>query len=271
VDRSLELKLSLLACLAISAGYAVYAWVTTPSGGHPIGYALGIIGMLLMLSTETLYSLRKRVSWLRWAGPLRWWLSAHIFTGIVGPFLVLTHSAFRFQGVAGFTLALTGLVVASGFFGRYLYTAIPRTQAGVEATAAELEAEIELVRGVVRDLARQRSAAVQALVEAETRPRAGARGGWWMVLARSWDERRYRSQLSRRIRQLEKAERRRLNNIEHLLAQRRRLERQMQMLDSARRLFSWWHVGHVPLGLALFGSAAVHIVATFYFGAGPWP
>jgi len=269
MDRSLELKLGLLACLAITAMYAVYDWLTVPSGGHPIGYGLGIIGMLLMLSTETLYSLRKRVGWLRRAGPLRWWLSVHIFTGIVGPFLVLTHSAFKFQGVAGFTMALTGLVVASGFFGRYLYTAIPRTRAGVEATAAELEAEIQYVQTALAELALQRSAAVRTLVEAEARGKVNVPGKWIRVLMRSWDEWRYRRQLHHRIRQLEKAEKRKLSDVERLLAQRRKLERQKQMLDSARRLFSWWHVAHVPLGLALFGSAAVHIVATFYFGAGP--
>ncbi|MBU4034462.1 MAG: hypothetical protein KKG34_06645, partial [Proteobacteria bacterium] len=35
----------------------------------------------------------------------------HIFTGIVGPFMVLLHSSWQFNGLAGVTLLLTGVIV----------------------------------------------------------------------------------------------------------------------------------------------------------------
>jgi hypothetical protein len=60
------------------------------------------------------------------------WLKFHIFTGIVGPFLVLLHSSWKFNGLAGATLLLTGVIVLSGFIGRYIYTRIPRTADGIE-------------------------------------------------------------------------------------------------------------------------------------------
>jgi hypothetical protein len=267
---TLELELSLLVCLLLSGVYLGYMLLAEPSGGHAFGHALGIIGTGLMLATETLYSMRKRLGWLSWAGPLRYWLSVHIFTGLVGPFLVLMHTAFEFRGLAGFTWVLTVMVVASGFLGRYLYTALPRTLAGAEASATELALAADQVQAGLAGLVRQRSAAVQALVAADTaRPRV-RRDGASLVLLRGWDDWRYRRRLHQAVRKLERTEQSRLTEIERLLARRRSLERQARTLESARRLLSAWHVAHVPMGLALFGSVAIHVAATLYFRAGLW-
>jgi hypothetical protein len=270
MDQSLELKLSLLVCLGLSGVYVVYELLAEPSGGHPFGHGLGIVGTLLMLSTETLYSLRKRTAWLRRAGPVRYWLSAHIFTGIVGPFLVLTHTAFEFRGLAGITMLLTALVVASGFLGRYLYTAIPRSLAGVESSSTDLADEIDLTQTTLATLAAQYSPAVQALVAADARRQRRVRGDWAMVLLRGWDDWRYRLHLRGQIRKAQQAERRTLRDVERWLMRRRSLERQLRMMQAARRLLSVWHVAHVPMGVALFSSIAIHVTATLYFGAGLW-
>jgi hypothetical protein len=269
MDDSLELKLSLLVCLGLSGTYVVYELVAEPGGGHPFGHWLGIIGTLLMVSTEALYSLRKRTNWLRF-GPVRYWLSVHIFTGIVGPFMVLTHSAFEFRGLAGFTMAITAVVVVSGFLGRYLYTAIPHSIAGAAATSADLAAGINEVQQILNQMTEKRSAAVQALVEADARRRRQIRGDWALVLLRGWDDWRYRRSLHSQIRRLEKTEKQKLGDIERILNRRRSLERQMRMMQGARRLLSAWHIAHVPMGVVLFGSAAVHIAATVFLGAGLW-
>jgi hypothetical protein len=183
---------------------------------------------------------------------------------------VLAHTAFEFRGLAGFTLALTALVVASGFVGRYLYTAIPRSLAGAETGAAELEASVEQVQRGLATLARQHSAAVRALVEADAQRARRPRGDLALVLLRGWDDWRYGRRLRGAVRRLERSERRALGEVERLLLRRRTLERQVRMLESARRLLAVWHVAHVPMGLALFGSVAIHVVATLYFRAGLW-
>ncbi len=267
MDESLELKLSLLVCLGLSGVYVVYELVAEASGGHPFGHWLGIIGTLFMVSTEVLYSLRKRTTWLRWGGPVRYWLSAHIFTGIVGPFMVLMHTAFEFRGLAGITTFLTVLVVGSGFLGRYLFTAIPRSLAGVEASASDLADEIERVQATINQLTQQRTA-VLALVQSDTHRARAARNDWALVLLRGFDDWRYRSNLHSQIRKLEKTEQGRFGDVERMLTRRRVLERQMRMLQSARRLMSAWHIAHVPMGVALFTSIAIHVAATLYFGAG---
>jgi hypothetical protein len=264
------LELSLLVCLILTGVYVVYNLLATPSGGHPLGHSLGILGAGLMVSTETLYSIRKRARWLGWAGPLRYWLAFHIFTGLVGPFLVLLHTAFEFRGLAGFTMALTVLVVASGFLGRYFYTAIPRSLAGAEASAAELGQAAAQVQASLIGLAAQQSEAVRALVEADAARQRARRGDALLVLLRGWDDWRYRRQLRKRVRQLERMEKRRLVDVERMLTRRRSLERQVRTLEAARRLLAIWHIAHVPMGLALFGSIAIHIAATLYFRAGLW-
>lgn len=128
-----ELWLALLTCAALGAAYAALVAATrqVPAAGGLAGHAIGILGFLLMLMTETLYSLRKRSHTARW-GRMATWLKFHIYTGIVGPFMVLLHSSWKLNGLAGATLLLTGLIVVSGFVGRYIYTRIPRTADGIE-------------------------------------------------------------------------------------------------------------------------------------------
>ncbi len=131
--RGKELLLAFLACLVIAASYGGVLLFTqaVPAASGFYGHTIGILGFVLMLITETLYSLRKRSRSARW-GRMVDWLQFHIFTGIVGPFMVFLHSSWKFNGLAGVTLLMTGVVVFSGFIGRYIYTRIPRTADGIE-------------------------------------------------------------------------------------------------------------------------------------------
>ena len=48
-------------------------------------------------------------------------------TGLVGPYMVLLHTALNFNGLAGLTTVLMVVVVISGLVGRFIYTRLPRT------------------------------------------------------------------------------------------------------------------------------------------------
>lgn len=138
-----ELWLALLAMALITGIYALFVLGTRtiPAAGDLFGHLLGIFGFVLMLLTEILYSLRKRSRSARW-GRMAAWLQFHIFTGLVGPFLVLLHTSWKFNGLAGATTLLTLIIVLSGFIGRYIYTRIPRTLDGEEiaTTGAQVQA-----------------------------------------------------------------------------------------------------------------------------------
>lgn len=146
MSRYRELVLALLTIVAITVVYASHVRaVAVPAAGGLIGHSLGIVGLTMMLMTETLYSLRKRAMRRPW-GTMRSWLRFHIWTGIVGPYLVVLHSAWTFNGLAGALTAMTVVVVASGFVGRYIYTAVPRTADGVVLEAQDLQQLLEAAR-----------------------------------------------------------------------------------------------------------------------------
>lgn len=119
-DRELWYSLALIASATGVYAVAYRRLGELPAASSALGHWTGVVGIALMLMAETLYSLRKRSRIARW-GSMASWLRFHMVTGIVGPYLVLLHAALRFGGLAGVTLLLTGVVVASGVVGRYLY------------------------------------------------------------------------------------------------------------------------------------------------------
>jgi hypothetical protein len=178
---SKELIFAFVTCIVVSACYGAVLFFTReiPAAGGFYGHTIGILGFVFMLLTETLYSLRKRTRSARW-GRMADWLQFHIFTGIVGPFMVLLHTSWKFNGLAGVTLLLTGVIVFSGFIGRYIYTRIPRNADGIEDS------------GLVGNM-------------------------------------------------------------------------QASALANARRLMSLWHTVHIPIGMALFTAAFVHVFGALYY------
>jgi hypothetical protein len=132
-----------LAAIAVVTG--AYAWAYRQANAFPaasglIGHGIGIVGFLLMLMTATLYTIRKRITDSRW-GSVAFWLKLHMFTGIVGPYMVLLHTSMKFQGVAAVAMGLTVVVVISGFVGRFVYTRVARTIDGSLLTASGPEPE----------------------------------------------------------------------------------------------------------------------------------
>ncbi len=91
--------------------------------------------------------------------------------------MVLLHTSWKFNGLAGAVTLLTVIIVFSGIIGRYIFTRIPRTLDGMEIEGALPEAA----------------------------------------------------------------------------------------LRQARRLMSLWHTIHIPIGMALFISAFVHIGGAIYY------
>jgi len=264
--QGLEIWLAIAAMVLLAAAYlgVVIAFRDVPAAGGLFGHGLGIAGFLLMLMTETLYSLRKRSRQARW-GRLSTWLQFHIFTGLVGPFMVLLHTSWRFNGLAGVVLLFTITVVLSGIVGRYIYTAVPRTADGVVFEAAELERDITAAERMLhRRLESQPQAAAVLtpwLRDVGRRQRAGVYqvigriGSDWVARWRWW----------RQKRQLDPALRGQAGELVRLLHRRNQLQRQLGSLATARRMLSVWHSIHIPLGMVLFTTAFIHVGAALYY------
>jgi hypothetical protein len=160
-SRNRELWYALIAVVVVTAGYLLYTSATglLPNASNLLGHGIGVLGFVFMLMTETLYTLRKRAKSARW-GKVSSWLKFHIFTGLVGPYLVLLHPAMRFHGVAAVLSLLTGVVVLSGVAGRYIYTRTPQA-VEVLKTRPTVETRPTMVPGAAAAL--QVSAARRAL------------------------------------------------------------------------------------------------------------
>lgn len=249
-----ELVLAALAMAAVTAVYLlVVAVAGVPAASGLFGHSLGILGLSLMLATETLYSWRKRSHRVGW-GRMSTWLKFHIFTGIVGPYMVFLHTAWELHGLAGLTLLMTGVVVASGFFGRYIYTAVPRTADGAVLERADIQRLLDAAETAVGS-------------PSATRPRRepGLVAAMLMVLGRFVFTWRDGLRAWIRDRGLDEATRARRVRFDALVRRRDELQRQMVTLGAARRLLAAWHTLHVPLGLAMFSMALVHVGAAMYF------
>jgi len=149
-----ELWLALLAVMLITLIYGFVSLQTRaiPPASGLFGHLIGVIGFVLMLMTEVLYSLRKRSRLARW-GRMSEWLQFHIFTGIVGPYMVLLHTSWKFNGLAGASLALTLVIVFSGFIGRYIYTLVPRALDGTELDTPSGDMQAKTLAAARRALA----------------------------------------------------------------------------------------------------------------------
>ncbi len=270
-DKKTELKAALVTIILLSIAYIIYAFISTPRASTAFGHGLGIVGFLLMLATETLYSLRKRTSLIRW-GRMSRWLAVHIYMGIVGPYMVLLHTAWHFAGLAGITMLLTIVVVASGFVGRYIYTTVHRSLAGTELREDELLREIQdLGKEIEARLATQPEHIRQAVRQlTEPRPATAAGAGAGVMVARLWDGIVFRWRLRQLFRQLPPVERAVVHELSRMLLVQRALRMQAMALGTARGLLSLWHTIHVPLGMVLFTSAFLHILFALYYSTLSW-
>ena len=255
-----ELEYAFFTLIILGGVYVGYVIVTrrhglAPAGGHPFGHWLGIIGTAMMLMTETLYSLRKRTRLFNRTGPVRNWLAAHIFMGIVGPFLVLMHTGLRFRGIAGFTMLLTILIVISGFIGRYLYGMVQRSGKQSDEAYARLATNIATARHELAHFEREKPRRVQVITR-QVRPPTG-RFNWLQ-----------KRQLQRKFKRLEIEQQTLQQNLKKLLQQKQKVEQGLNRNAHYQRLFSLWHLIHVPMGVTLFVSVFIHIGATIFFRAG---
>jgi hypothetical protein len=245
----------------------------TPNRG--IGYWLGITGgsmMLLLL----LYSARKRFGWLRWMGSIPAWFDFHMVLGVVGPLLVLFHSNFSL-GATNSNVALICmlLVAGSGVIGRYIYTRLHAHMDGHEVTLEQLKAvgtrlraqrtSFELLPGLL-----------DAIDHVELRliePPKGRLARFLHIFTGPYRITRARFMVRREIKQaVNKALRRespliarhaeRLATVARRYAYRR-LEagRRMREYRIYERMFSFWHVLHIPLFFMLLIAGTVHVIA----------
>ncbi|HSH75064.1 MAG TPA: hypothetical protein VLA09_05255, partial [Longimicrobiales bacterium] len=133
-----------------------------------VGQGYGVVGTLLMLVGVVSYTARKRLRVLARVGKLRDWLHFHIFLCLVGPFLVVLHTTFKFNGVVAISFWSMVIVVVSGIFGRYVYAWIPKTINGHFLAVEEVRVQME---SLVQEVGRRTGLTSEQLGEIVRHPR----------------------------------------------------------------------------------------------------
>jgi hypothetical protein len=249
------------------------------TSGSDIGYWLGVAGGVAMLLLF-LYPLRKH--WrlaARW-GRTRIWFAIHMLLGIAGPLLIVLHSTLHFGSLnATIAFASMTLVAISGIVGRYLYSRIHHGLYGQRASLAEVRADAGLGSAEVHS-----KLAFAPVVEArleqfaqrvEAIGRDGLKRPWRFFLLGPavWlERRRCGRELARVLEKRALAEgwskiklARRVRSRRALVAAYLRAVQRLAQFTAFERLFSWWHVLHVPLVYMLVLSAIAHVIAVHMY------
>lgn len=247
----------------------------SPENG--LGYALGIFGasaMLLLL----LYPARKRFRAIGFLGSVKGWFQAHMVLGVVGPILVLYHSNFSL-GATNSNAALWSmlLVAGSGIFGRHFYTRIHLGLYGRRASRADMQAAAGQLRekvagsGFVPDLLELLDAADQRLLAAQRGGAVALRPLFvtfrmyherWRITRRAMRELRHAAADSPVLRAQHATFAR---TVRLYIARRLEATRRVAEFESYERLFSLWHVLHLPLFFLLLIAGVVHVIAVHVY------
>lgn len=238
-------------------GYAAPHRVLKPTGlvAHP----LGVLGLLLM-TVPVLYAVRKRWGWLAFAGSMLGWLEFHIFCGIVGPALITFHTSFKFNGLISVAYWSMIAVILSGFVGRYLFVRIPKTIRGTELTHDEISARAEELKRDVEATSLQ-PALLDRLRRLESEIETLAVQAAFGSIRVRWRLRRLFGELKH-----SGVDRRLAARATAAMAERVLLLRKLARLNRTKRLFSMWHVFHLPLVYVMFAIAALHVGIAVYLG-----
>jgi hypothetical protein len=237
-------------------------WVRAEDG---LGYFFGIAGATMM-ALIFVYPFRKKLKFMRSILPMSFWFKGHMLFGILGPCLILFHCNFSLgslnSNVALFSMLL---VVLSGLIGRYIYRHTHNGLYGKKLNLMQLHAAYfdhkeALLKARLLDGAQlQQLQQIEALTEASS-----------ASLAQSW---RVANKVNRLTRAFDKNTRKlsqvafatetgvqlQFDDFRQHLGEEMKLQRAMANLSLYNRLFSLWHVLHLPVFFMLIVTAIVHI------------
>lgn len=265
--------------LVVIALAIALAWLLTTTLGltasSRTGYWLGVAGGSALL-VVFLYPLRKRVAFMRHWGAAKPWFLLHMVCGVCGPLIVLVHSGFHIGSInAGVAMTCMLVVAASGIAGRFIYMRIHHGLSSAHWTLAELNALIGASDEQVHSRlafapgVEQRLHAYRAQLESRAETVAARAAGFLLAALRA---RRVRHACRRELTIAVKARaaavgwdagqlRRAFAKSERLVDDYLDAVRRAAQLATYERIFSWWHILHLPLVWLMVLSAIVHVIA----------
>ncbi len=259
------------------AGYFVLSPKTLFKSGDDIGYNIGLIGGIMMLIL-LLYPLRKRAGFMQNLGFLPTWFRWHMVLGILGPLMIIFHSTYHIGSInAGVALVCMLLVSSSGTFGRFFYTKIHHGLYGRQTTLNEIRAEMETTEEVksVFHFAPTVEMALDQFHDRGIKYSKESGYGFVHFIKIGFEASSLTHSLSKEIHQIMHKQARDNNfNAQQMAGMEKMYQEYREKLiayiravrDTAQfhtyeRLFSWWHIFHIPLVYMMVFSAFYHVYA----------
>lgn len=237
------------------------------------GYMLGILGGSLML-TLLLYPISKRVKVLTRLIPIQYWFGIHMLLGIIGPVLILYHSNFQL-GSTNSAIALFSmlLVAGSGLVGRYIYTYIHHGLYGSQITLKELKQESENNLHDLLNLYAMDEELNNRLMKIEKKvllPYTSLMTNLLHVISLAIHARRLKTKVMKLVRESynKNDEEKSLPDSKTVINSVHRYTtvlRKTAALKVYERMFSLWHVFHLPLFFMMIITAIIHIFAVHIY------
>ena len=242
------------------------------SAENGAGYILGIVGGSLMLIL-ILYPISKRTALLKRLLPMRFWFGMHMLFGIIGPAMILFHSNFHI-GSMNSTIALISmlLVAGSGLIGRYIYTKVHHGLYGKRISLEGLKQELETKHTELLRIYKLDENLNNRLTKMENRllqNYTGVMTSMLHVILLVIDGRLLKHRIMRLLKSSIK------NNtslaVPDIKITRKFINRytvalrKIAVLRVFERLFSFWHILHLPLFIMMIITAVVHIFAVHMY------
>jgi len=244
-----------------------------------IGYALGITGGVLMLLL-LLYPLRKNLRVMRNWGPIRYWFRLHMLFGVLGPSLILFHANFGLGSLnSNIALGCMLLVATSGIVGRFFYSRIHYGLYGRKASLQELSDIVTNNRDQLSwldDCGEKVTGHFQSLEAISLKKPGGvieSLSRWFRYIATAWWHHwRLRRLLGISLKDKSKNQgwsrtiyRRHRHELHKYLRTYRRASRKVLEFSFYERLFSLWHVFHLPFFFMMLLSGIIHVIAVHMY------
>jgi hypothetical protein len=248
--------------------------------GEGLGYKLGIAGGVTMLLV-LFYPMAKRSTWLGFQKHSILWLRTHMFLGTVGPLLIFYHSNFS-MGAINSNIALFSMIVVaiSGVIGRFIYTRVHR---GMSFTKHDLGSLLAVSSRLLADVGQDfgpSSASVAGLMSGFAQnaiPKSqkflpNLYAAVTLPVRKTFARHKIMTELHVAVRSAAKSEGWTLLQKQTKFAAARQdvLEflscvSKASQLNFWERMFSLWHVLHVPCFFVLLVSGVLHVVAVHLY------
>jgi hypothetical protein len=268
-----------LVIAAIVAGMWKLSRMELFKAGDDVGYWLGVAGGVMMLLLFS-YPLRKHFSFARNWGRVKWWFLVHMILGIGGPALILLHSTFRVGSLNAAVALYSMLAVAgSGIIGRFIYARVNRGLRGEQSSLNELRDRAGLQQTEAKSRLAFAPQVETFLAEFESSV-GNAPPSWlthtrqvfWLPVQQWLVYRRCASEIHEVMKQVavkkqwsqEEAQKRERHSKELVNLYLNAVTRVAQF-TAYERLFSLWHVAHIPFVYSLIISSLVHVYAVHVY------